>query len=259
MANMGSANLENPDYQLLNGCLVDQLVGQYMAHILDLGYLADKENIRSAYRSILAYNQQEDMSDHFNNMRSYALGNEKALLMASWPQGGRPEIPFPYWSEVMTGFEYAAAVGMLYEGMEEEGLEVMRNIRERYNGSKRNPFDEAECGHHYARAMASWSSVLALSGFHFSAVDHSIGFTDRSGSYFWSNGSAWGKYKIQKTGDRFQVEFSVLHGEISLQRFRIGELGEKVFEHPRDLKENDSLQLEYDGQIIAILDQHIQP
>ncbi len=259
MANMGSKDMENPDYQLLNGCLVDQLVGQYMAHILDLGYLADKENIRSSYRSILAYNQQEDMSDHFNNMRSYALGKEKALLMASWPHGGRPEIPFPYWSEVMTGFEYAAAVGMLYEGMEKEGLEVMQNIRDRYDGSKRNPFDEAECGHHYARAMASWSSVLALSGFHFSALEKSIGFTDRPGIYFWSNGSAWGKYEISKTGDRFQVEFSVLHGEISLQRFRIGEKGEKVFKSQRELKENDSLHLEYDGQIIAILDQHIQP
>jgi len=259
MANMGSTDFENPDYQLMNGCLVDQLVGQYMAHILDLGYLANKENIQSAYRSILAYNHQDDMSDHFNNMRSYALGKEKALLMASWPHGGRPEIPFPYWSEVMTGFEYAAAIGMLYEGMEEEGLGVMENIRSRYNGSKRNPYDEAECGHHYARAMASWSSVLALSGFHYSAVEQTISFTDKPGSYFWSNGSAWGSYKIQKAGEKFQVNFSVLHGKVELKSFKIGDLGEKVFELPKALLENDSLHLEYDGKIIATLVQHIQP
>lgn len=259
MANMGSKDLENPDYQLLNGCLVDQLVGQYMAHILDLGYLADKENIRSSYRSILAYNHMDDMSVHFNNMRSYALGKEKALLMASWPHGGRPEIPFPYWSEVMTGFEYAAAVGMLYEEMEEEGLEVMKNIRNRYNGSKRNPFDEAECGHHYARAMASWSSVLALSGFHYSGVEKSISFTDKPGNYFWSNGSAWGSYEIQKTRDKYQVNFSVLHGKVELKSFKMGELAEKVFEQSKTLQENESLHLEYDGKIIAKLDQHIQP
>jgi uncharacterized protein (DUF608 family) len=258
-ANMGSKNLAEPDYQLMNGCLVDQLVGQYMAHVLDLGYLADTAHIRSAYRSILTYNKREDLWNHFNNMRSYAMGDEKALLMASWPHGGRPIIPFPYWSEVMTGFEYAAAVGMMYEGMEEEGLGVMQNIRDRYNGSKRNPFDEAECGHHYARAMASWTSVLALSGFHYSGVDKRIRFTARPGSYFWSNGSAWGLCEIQKDGEKLMVAFSVLHGEIELSRFSLVEQGEKLFDAPRKIKEDETLHLEFDSQIIATLDQNIQP
>ena len=248
MANMGSKNLEDPDYQLMNGCLVDQLVGQYMAHVLDLGYLADTAHIRSAYRSILAYNHREDMSDHFNNMRSYAMGDEKALLMASWPHGGRPEIPFPYWSEVMTGFEYAAGIGMLYEGMEEEGLEVMRNIRERYNGSKRNPYDEAECGHHYARAMASWSSVLAMSGFHYSGVDNSIRFTERPGHYFWSNGSAWGECVINEIDGELSVEFSVLHGEIELMYFQLDNGEENVFDSPVILEENEDILLRFKGK-----------
>jgi len=242
-ANMGSKNLQDPDYQLMNGCLVDQLVGQYMAHVLDLGYLADSAHIRSSYQSILAYNHREDMSDHFNNMRSYAMGNEKALLMASWPHGGRPEIPFPYWSEVMTGFEYAAGIGMLYEGMEEEGLEVMRNIRERYDGSKRNPYDEAECGHHYARAMASWSSVLAMSGFHYSGVDKYIRFTERPGRYFWSNGSAWGKCVIRELEGQLSVDFSVLHGAVDLSRFQIATGEEKAFEPRLRLEENEDIQM----------------
>jgi non-lysosomal glucosylceramidase len=244
-ANMGSKNLKDPDYQLMNGCLVDQLVGQYMAHVLDLGYLADTAHIRSTYRSILAYNKREDMSDHFNNMRSYAMGNEKALLMASWPQGGRPEIPFPYWSEVMTGFEYAAGIGMLYEGMEEEGLEVMENIRERYNGSKRNPYDEAECGHHYARAMASWSSVLAMSGFHYSGVDKYIHFTDRPGHYFWSNGSAWGECVIREFENHVDVDLSVLHGRVELSRFQIGNKEDKKFDSLVELEENEHIQLSF--------------
>ena len=245
MASMGSENLQDPDYQLMNGCLVDQLVGQYMAHVLDLGYLADTAHIRSAYRSILAYNHREDMSDHFNNMRSYAMGNEKALLMASWPHGGRPTIPFPYWSEVMTGFEYAAGIGMLYEGMEEEGLEVMKNIRERYNGSKRNPYDEAECGHHYARAMASWSSVLAMSGFHYSGVDKSIRFTERPGHYFWSNGSAWGECVINELDEELSVEFSVLYGKIELNRFQLANGEENVFDSLVKLEENEDILLRF--------------
>jgi uncharacterized protein (DUF608 family) len=245
MANMGSKELENPDYQLMNGCLVDQLVGQYMAHVLDLGYLADKENIQSALRSVYKYNRRDDMSDHFNNMRSYAMGDEKALLMASWPHGGRPVIPFPYWSEVMTGFEYTAGIGMLYEGMEEEGLEVITNIRKRYNGSRRNPFDEAECGHHYARAMASWSSVLALSGFHYSGIDKSIKFTGSPGHYFWSNGSAWGEFVIREVEGKKEAEFSVLSGEIQLERFQVDAEEEVVFDEPLTLTENEPLILRF--------------
>jgi len=248
MASMGSKNLQDPDYQLMNGCLVDQLVGQYMAHVLDLGYLADTAHIRSTYRSILAYNHREDMSDHFNNMRSYAMGSEKALLMASWPHGGRPTIPFPYWSEVMTGFEYAAGIGMLYEGMEEEGLTVMKNIRDRYNGSKRNPYDEAECGHHYARAMASWSSVLAMSGFHFSGVDKSISFTRRPGHYFWSNGSAWGECIISGQEGALDVDFSVLHGEIELNLFQLDNGEERVFDSAVKLEEDEDIQLRFTGK-----------
>ena len=244
-ANMGSRELENPDYQLMNGCLVDQLVGQYMAHILDLGYLADKENIRSALQSVYQYNRRDDLSDHFNNMRSYAMGDEKALLMASWPHGGRPVIPFPYWSEVMTGFEYTAGVGMLYEGMEKEGLEVIGNIRARYNGSRRNPFDEAECGHHYARAMASWSSILALSGFHYSGVEKRIKFTDRPGHYFWSNGSAWGMCEIHAAGDKLEVDLTVLHGEIQLNSFHLAPGSGHVFDSPVNLTENDHLRLSF--------------
>ena len=69
-----------PKYQLAKGCLVDQLVGQYMAHICGLGYLAPKEHIKTTLQSILKYNSRESMAGHFNNMRSYALGDEAALL-----------------------------------------------------------------------------------------------------------------------------------------------------------------------------------
>jgi uncharacterized protein (DUF608 family) len=208
-----------PKYQLAKGCLVDQLVGQYMAHICGLGYLASEKNIKTTLKSILKYNSMETMENHFNNMRSYALADEKALLMASWPNG-RPKVPFPYFSEVMTGFEYAAAVGMMYEGMQQEGIEVVKNIRDRYDGKKRSPFDEAECGHHYARAMASWAANLALTGFNFSALDKSIAFTDKPGNYFWSNGTAWGTAKVTDDG----VDIRVDSGRIEIQQVSRGDL-----------------------------------
>ena len=114
---MRNPDVKVPPFQLGKGCLVDQLVGQYMAHICGLGYLGDKEHIRTTLGSIMKYNYVKDFSRHFNNMRSYVMGDESGLLMASWPKG-RLEVPFPYFAEVMTGFEYCAAVGMIYEGME---------------------------------------------------------------------------------------------------------------------------------------------
>ncbi len=206
-----------PAFQLGQGCLVDQLVGQYMAHICGLGYLGDKEHIRTTLESIMKYNYVEDFSRHFNNMRSYVLGNESGLLMASWPKG-RLEVPFPYFGEVMTGFEYTAAVGMIYEGLEEQALTCISSIRDRHDGAKRNPFSEPECGHHYARSMASWATVIALSDFQYSAIDRRIHFTDRPGCYFWSNGYAWGTCDIRDG----EVVLEVLKGVLRLRTLSVG-------------------------------------
>jgi len=212
----------SPDFQLGKGVLVDQLVGQYFAHIVGLGYLGSKDNIKRTLESIMKYNYVENMYTHANFHRSYALGNESALLMAAYP-GERPAKPFPYYSEVMTGFEYTAAIGMLQEGQTENGLKCIRNIRERYDGKKRSPFNEAEAGHHYARSMAAWAGVLACSGFHYSAVDTSMSFTSAPGTYFWSNGYAWGTCEV-KAGE---AVLTVLSGEITLDRFSLDGVGRK--------------------------------
>lgn len=218
-----------PAFQLGKGCLVDQLAGQYMAHICGLGYLANPEHIRTTLKSIMKYNYVSDFSKHFNNMRSYVMGNEAGLLMASWPKG-RLKVPFPYFAEVMTGFEYCAAVGMIYEGLEDDALTCITAIRERFDGAKRNPFDEPECGHHYARAMASWASIIALSDFHYSGVNKHIRFTSVPGNYFWSNGSAWGTCRITENN----VTLSVLYGTLNIKRITIGtkqmKTAEKVYE-----------------------------
>ncbi len=168
---MGARNLADPELQLGPGCLVDQLVGQYMAHVCGLGYLLERHHVCRTLESVMKYNFKERVFfGHFNHMRTFALNDESALLMATYPHGRRPKRPFPYYNEVMTGFEYTAASHMLYEGQRENGLKCIRAIRDRYDGKKRSPFDEAECGHHYARAMASWAAVLALTGFRYSGA-----------------------------------------------------------------------------------------
>ena len=147
-------------YQLGKCCLVDQLVGQQMAHLWGLGDLAKKDNLKKTCESIMRWNWLEDFSRHFNNMRTYCIGDESGLLMGSWPYG-RLKTPFPYFGEVMTGFEYVAAAEMIFQGMDADAVKVVKAIRDRHDGLKRNPFSEPECGHNYARSMASWNCLLA--------------------------------------------------------------------------------------------------
>ena len=239
----GAKDLTAPDYQLGKACLVDQLVGQYMAHICNLGYLVSPDHVQSTLRSIMKYNYRASMFDHFNCLRSFATGDESALLMASYPYG-RPKNPFPYFTEVMTGFEYTAAVGMLYEGQREPGLTCIRNIRDRYDGRKRSPFDEAECGHHYARAMASWAGVLALTGFHFSAPAKEMMVNTIDGQTFWSTGYAYGTLTQDGTkGKEKKVRLKVLNGTITLQTLTLNGFGKVSLDKPRSLRKGDLVDL----------------
>ena len=215
-----AAGAKIPDFQMGEACVVDQLVGQMMAHICGLGYLAKPENIRTTLGSIMKYNRLESFKDHFNNMRSFVAGDESGLIMAGWPRA-RLKVPFPYVNEAMTGFEYAAAIGMLQEEKTADGLQCIRDIRARFNGRKRNPFNEPEAGNNYARSMASWGVIPALSGFNYSAVDQTMSFTAKPGNYFWSNGSAWGTCKVGAD----KAELHLLHGGIALREFTLTGIG----------------------------------
>ncbi len=193
---MGSASTSDPDLQLGDGCLVDQLVGQYASRVVGLGDLLDPANTEVALRSVHSRNFQRSFTHHFNHMRSFVLGDEAGVVMATYEPGQRPPRPFPYFNEVMTGFEYTAATGLLQAGATAEGLEIIGAIRSRYDGLKRNPFDEAECGHHYARAMASWSALVAWNqiAYHQPTGVLTVGQL-APGRYFWSTGSAYGTWE----------------------------------------------------------------
>ena len=113
---------------------------------------------------------------------------------------------------------------MMYEGMTADGLKCFKAVRDRFNGSKRNPFNEPECGHHYARAMASWAGIIALSDFHYSGVTRQMSLTHNAGNYFWSNGYAWGTCRVEPN----RVSLTVEGGKLSIDKLIIGEKTLKV-------------------------------
>ncbi len=129
----------------------------------------------------------------------------------------------------MTGFEYTAAVLMMNWGMVEEGLECVRNIRLRYDGEKRNPWDEAECGHHYARAMSAWSAVLALSGFSYDAAKASVVAAPLVSKddflSFWSTGTGWGTFSLRSRAAGASFSVKVLAGTLACASCEIATSG----------------------------------
>jgi uncharacterized protein (DUF608 family) len=226
MVGMGAANPDKPDYQMGEACLVDQLVGQYMAHVLGLGYLLDEQHVKQALKSIFRYNYLPDMSEHEAVQRTFALNDDAAVVIASYPHGRRPEIPFPYFSEVMDGFEYQFAAHLVYEGMLTEGLTVAESARLRFDGERRNPWNEPECGHHYARAMSTWALIVVLSGFHYSGVDRKLTLTPRvraqNFSCFWSVPGGWGKFSQTISTASHAVEVATLEGSMTVASLALG-------------------------------------
>lgn len=233
-------DVTRPDFQLGAGCLIDQLAGQVNAHFEGLGALLDPKNEERSLRAVLAHNRRSDFHAHFNHMRSYVLGDETAVLMASYPRGNRPARPFPYYPEVMTGFEYCLALSLIQAGRVRDGLKVVRDIRQRYDGHKRSPFDEAECGHHYARALASWGLIPALSGFHYSALSRTMKISPsrQRVTWPWAAAGAWGTLEIIPQKRTARIILEVLHGSISLSRFQLTGQGETTFPRVKNLAAN---------------------
>ncbi len=200
---MGSENTEQPEYQVGAGCLIDQLLGQYLADIAGLGPLVSPQHVRTTLDSIYRYNYKRSLVDHDTVQRTYALNDEAAVVVCDYGKAPRPHIPFPYYAEAWTGLEHSTAALMFYSGMIPQGVEYVENLRARYDGVKRNPWDEAECGHHYARAMSSWSSVVALSGFHYEGDrGHVIALPrlpHENFQCFWATGTGWGTYSLKRT------------------------------------------------------------
>jgi uncharacterized protein (DUF608 family) len=270
VGDMGADNPEKPEFQLADGCLADQLIGQYLADIAGLGPLVDAGNIRKTLQAIHKYNYRKTLFAHDSVQRTYALNDEAAVLVCDYGKGTRPRIPFPYSSEAWTGIEYLVATQFLYAGMLAEGLQTIEDVRLRYDGERRNPWNEPECGDHYARAMSSWSTVVALSGFHYLGAEQMISLQPRSEGQafrsFWASGTAWGTFSAGPAG---RTGISVTEGVLPLRTIRLPRAsashatvmlqGEKLghsISHEKDfsvLRLENALELSRDERLVVLL------
>jgi len=215
----------HPQYQYGQGCLADQVFGQTWADLTGLGDIYPPDQTKSALRSIWRYNWAPDVGVQ-NKLhpaeRDYADPGEAGLFVCTWPHGPHPgEDGVRYRDEVWTGIEYQVATSMLYAGMTEEALSIVKAIDDRYQPNKHNPWNEIECGDHYARAMASWGVLLAIEGFSYNGPDYTLGFAPRLQPErfrgFFSAAEGWGTLGQQRSTDRQTNTIRVSYGRLPLR------------------------------------------
>ncbi|MDO4557838.1 MAG: GH116 family glycosyl hydrolase, partial [Planctomycetia bacterium] len=167
---------QGPKYQYGDGCLSDGVLGFWMAKVCGIEEdLVDPSMIASHLDSVYRYNLKRDLSEHSNPQRpTYAMGDEGGLLLCTWPRGNRPLLPFVYSDEVWTGIEYQVASHLMMIGRVKEGLEIVRICRKRCDGVRRNPMNEYECGHWYARAMSSFALLQGMYGVRYDATTETL-------------------------------------------------------------------------------------
>lgn len=225
---------EGPRYQVGPGCLSDGVFGAWLAQLCGLESRQNKESIRSHLRAVFQHNFKPSLWEHANPQRpGYALGDEPGLLLCSWPDGGQPTLPFVYSNEVWTGIEYQVASHLITEGMLDEGLAIVAGTRSRYNGRTRNPWNEYECGSYYARAMASYALLIALSGFRYSAPDRTLYLAPKLDleefTCFFSTASGWGTFTLYPKRLEIQLE----EGKLALDTLQLTWRGRTYQLHPR--------------------------
>ena len=198
------------------GCLTDQIIGQWATHHAGLASLLEKKRVRTALKSILKI-----------SFREYGLINCK------WPEDGwLHEIPKDIWVDqantCWTGVELAFSSFLIYEGLVKEGLEVIKNVDDRYRKAGLY-FDHQEFGGHYYRPMSAWANINALLGL--SIRDGWYRFDPRLGEknvkLFFSYGNGSAHYTRTVKGAKEQIAISVVTGTLGVRALELGLAGGK--------------------------------
>ncbi|MDY3927795.1 MAG: GH116 family glycosyl-hydrolase [Clostridia bacterium] len=242
-------------YQIGEGSEIDQMLGQWHCAINGLGDVFDKEQLNTALDYMMKHNYKESMREFVNLWRVYSLNDDAGTVMCDYSDNRkRPSIPIPYESETMHGFEYQFAGLLISEGRIEDGLKVIKAVRDRYDGRKRNPWNEMECGSNYARSMASFALLPILSGFEFHLPKKYIGFNPvickDNFSCFWCVGTGWGTFTISDK----KAEIKIEEGYLDLERIGV-KFTDKV---ANIIIDGEKSEFEFDGDSVLFNNRRIK-
>jgi uncharacterized protein (DUF608 family) len=131
-------------------CMTDQICGEWFSHLIGLDMTISEKNFKQSVDSIVKYNFNPEFGLH---NATAPRGGAGLLALTNVQAGG-------LWS----GIEFAFASFLMDHGRYAEGVKIVEATHRRYMRAGR-PWNHVECGGHYSRAMSSWATMLAASGF----------------------------------------------------------------------------------------------
>ncbi|WP_044302759.1 GH116 family glycosyl hydrolase, partial [Rhodopirellula sallentina] len=224
----------NQDY--LDGCHIDQILGEWWAGQVGIEPNYPRDRSRKAMESLLKHNFLADFHGQSLKPRQYCEVDDGGMKMITWPNNPQPIPGMKYGDEVMTGFEYGAAVTMMQNGMLPEGLMVIKMISDRYDGRLRtegvtdmkngawgysgNPFGDDECGKFYGRSLSVWSALIALQGFVYDGPAGRIGFRPifqpEDHASFFTAAEGYGLFSQIQAADHLEASIELNEGQLRL-------------------------------------------
>jgi uncharacterized protein (DUF608 family) len=214
-----------------DGCEIDQLLGQSWAYQVGLGPIIDPSKAQKALDSLWRYTFTTDVGPYrkeFPKGRWFAEAGDGGFFICSWPRGCPEWLKNDgaffagYMNECMSGFEYALSSLMMWDGMPYRSLAHTRIMCERYDGSKRNPWNEVEWGSFYGRAMASYGVFTAACGFKYSGPDHSIAFAPRltpeKFKAAFTAAEGWGTFEQSRAAQVLRETIRVNWGKLGVRK-----------------------------------------
>ncbi|ALJ04711.1 glucosylceramidase [Pseudalgibacter alginicilyticus] len=216
------------------GCHIDQVLGEFWLYNVGLEPLLPRDKVRKALESLWIYNFAPNVGDFRKEHpkgRWYAAEGDAGLVMCTWPFGkeNAQKTNFhKYYNECMSGFEWQVSAHMIWEGMLEKGLAIGKAISDRYQPNLRNPYNEVECGDHYARALASYSAFMAMCGYKYDGPEGKLAFGPRmQQDHFkaaFTTAEGWGQFIQKIENETLIAELNLRYGNLKLNEFTLNKV-----------------------------------
>ena len=202
------------------GIMLAGMVGQWFAHMCDIGYVFPKDKVQKHNLAAFKYCQQATRP----GMPYVNPQDGVAYINGYWPDGSGPKGE-GQWSGPWTGTEYMFASALGYEGIADKSVQVVSDVYDRY-AKRLSPWDHIECGDHYYRPLGVWAVLLSLQGFRYDATRQSIGFTPRttpeSHRSLFCTSQGWGDYTASKANGNRQHLLMLKSGTLMLRELTVG-------------------------------------